>query len=154
MSDPTPVNRRVFLTAAATAAAVVSLPVLPAWGRRPPKLPDKPVDVGPLTDFAKDGVTDTWAKADSFFVVRHGGKLIAVSSICTHRFCPVKAQPDQFFCNCHKSSFTLDGEVTDGPAETSLPHYGIAVVNGRVTVDTSKEFAESKWGDAASFIKV
>jgi cytochrome b6-f complex iron-sulfur subunit len=157
MSDPAQVNRRDFLaTVAVATAAVVSLPVLEAQAaRKPPKLPDKPIDVGPLTAFAKDGVTDTWAKDDSFFVVRRGGKLFAVSNICTHRFCPVQVQPDQFYCKCHKSSFTLDGEVTDGPAETSLPHYGISTdAKGHVMVDTSKEFAEAKWEDPASFIKV
>ena len=157
MSDPAHVNRRDFLaTVAVATAAVVSLPVLQASAaRKPPKLPDQPVDIGPLAGFAKDGVTDTWAKDDSFFVVRHGGKLMAISSICTHRFCPLHARPDEFYCNCHKSHFTLDGEVTDGPAETSLPHYGIkADDKGHVMVDLSKEFNEAKWGDPGSFIKL
>ena len=79
MSEPTPessaaaVNRRQFLAVAATAAVVVSLPVLQpdvasaANPREKPKPSDKPVDVGTAADYAKDGVTDTWAKSSSSF---------------------------------------------------------------------------------------
>ncbi len=107
MTDP--VNRREFLAtvAAMTAAAVISLPVLqPAAlaARKRPVASDKPIDCGPLTAFAKDGVTDTWAKTGNFFVVRTGGKLIAVSNICTHRFYPVRLRGDEFFCNATRAS--------------------------------------------------
>ena len=169
MSEPTeptrstpPVNRRQFLaTAAAAAAAVVSLPVLQppasaAGPRQKPTPPDKPVDAGPLAGFAKDGVTDKYAKSDaSFFLVRRGGKLVATSSLCTHRYCPVTPQDDEFFCKCHKSHFTLDGEVTDGPAKRSLPRYGIRVDDQQhVIVEPGHEFPEAKWDDPASFVKV
>ncbi len=159
MPDPVQVNRRAFLATVATATAVVvSLPVLEAQAapKQKPVPPTDPIDVGSLKDYAKDGVTDAWAKkAGSFFLVRKDGKLFAVSSICTHRFCPVQVRADDFFCNCHKSVFTRDGEVTDGPAKTSLPHYAIKVdANGHVMVDCTKEFSEAKWTDDASFIKV
>ena len=154
------VNRRQFLAAAAVVA--VALPVLQpqpasaAGQREKPKVPDTPVDVGAVSDFAKDGVTDKWAKsAASFFVVRHGGKLVAMSSLCTHRYCPVTVQDDGFFCKCHKSVFTIDGEVTDGPAKRSLPRYGIKVdAQQHVIVSPGKEFPEAKWDDADSFVKV
>jgi nitrite reductase/ring-hydroxylating ferredoxin subunit len=160
MSDPVQVNRRDFLTtvAAASAVAAFSLPVLQASAREKPKPPTTPIDVGTLADYGKDGVTDTWAKkAGSFFVVRKDGKLFAVSSICTHRFCPVAVKDDELFCNCHKSHFSLDGEALSGPATNtgSLPHYAISVNDkGKIMVDAQKEFSEAKWTDAASFIKV
>ncbi len=151
-------NRRDFLTTAA--AVAVALPVLStaALGRDKPVTPDTPVDVGTLADYAKDGVTDKWAKsAASFFVVRQDGKLIAVSSICTHRFCPVSVQGGEYYCKCHRSHFTLDGSATEGPATHtgSLPHYGIRVdAKGRLIVEPGKAFSEAKWDDAASFVKV
>ena len=157
MSDSVQVNRRAFLTTVAATAAVVSLPVLQAQAaRKKPVAPDQPIDIGKLADYPKDGVTDTWAKrGGDFFVVRKDGKLFAVSSICTHRFCLVQARDDEYYCACHKSHFTLDGEVTGGPAQTSLPHYGITLGDdGHVRVDATKEFSEAKWGDPASFVKV
>ena len=153
MSDP--VNRREFLTAVTVAAAATSLPVLQASARTRPIPPDAPVDVGTLADYPKDGVTSTWARKAAFFVVRDKGKLFAVSSVCTHKYCYVAPDKDGFFCKCHRSSFTIDGEVTDGPAPTSLPHYGVHVDDkGHVIVELKKEFAEAKWEDPASFIKV
>lgn len=149
------VNRRQFLTAAAAAAAVVSLPVLQARADAPAK-PDKPVDCGELTKFAKDGVTSTFAKKpNNFFLIREEGKLYACSSLCTHKNYPLTVKDDELYCSKHKSEFTLAGIVTAGPAKRSLPRYGIkADEKGRVVVDMSKEYSEKDWDDAASFIAV
>lgn len=159
--EPIQVNRRAFLTtvAVATAVAAVSLPVLQAPAappRQKPTPPKGPIDVGALKDYEKDGVTDTWSqKAGAFFIVRKAGKLFAVSSICTHKYCTVTARADDFLCKCHKSYFTHDGSVTDGPAKTSLPHFGISVnADGHVLVDAAKEFTEAKWEEPGSFVKV
>jgi Rieske Fe-S protein len=164
MTDPTtastPVNRRQFLTAAAAVTAAVSLPILQpqaaSAAKTKPVIPTDPVDIGLLSDYGKDGITDKFAKtAASFFVVRHEGKLVATSSICTHRFCPVTVKDDGFFCKCHKSVFTINGEVTDGPAKTSLPRYGIKTDDkGHVIVSPGTEYSEAKWDDPASFVKV
>ena len=158
---PHGVNRRQFLAAAAVATAAVSLPVLQpaasaAGPKQKPTPPDKPVDVGPLSDFAKDGVTDKWAKSDaSFFVVRHDGKLFAPSSLCTHRFCTLQVETDNLYCKCHKSHFTQAGEVIDGPAKRSLPRYKITVNDKQhVIVEPKTEYTEKQWDDAASFVKV
>jgi Rieske Fe-S protein len=151
-------NRRDFLVATGVAAvSLMSLPVLQntvmAAG---PTLPDKPVNAGLLTSYDKDGVTKKYAgKPNYFFVVRKDAKLYACSSICTHKFRPLTLKDNEFFCPSHKSEFSFEGTVTHGPARDSLPRYGISVDDkGQVMVDCTKEFSESKWDDAASFVVI
>jgi cytochrome b6-f complex iron-sulfur subunit len=79
------------------------------------------IDAGSSRDYPADGVYDRFHD-QGFFVVRRGEKLFAISSICTHRRCALKAQQDQsFYCKCHGSTFDPDGHVTEGPATIDLP---------------------------------
>src|SRR5689334_14388449 len=73
------------------------------------------VDVGPLTGFVADAVYDSF-REQGFFIIRHSGQLFALSSICTHKGCKVRAQADRsFYCKCHKSEFDSNGNVVKGP---------------------------------------
>jgi cytochrome b6-f complex iron-sulfur subunit len=152
-------NRRDFLLATGVAAAaVLSLPVLQgtAAAAAAPTMPDKPVDVGPLKDYDKDGVTEKFAKKPNFlYIVRKDGKLFACLSLCTHKYHAMTVKDDEFYCPAHKSEFSLQGTVTAGPAKQSLPRYAISTDDkGHVIVDCTKEFPESKWDDSASFITI
>ena len=151
-------NRRDFLLATGVAAvACLSLPVLqPAAFAAAPTMPDKPVDVGALKDFDKDGVTDTFAKKPNYFyLVRKDGKLYACSAVCTHKYAALTVKSDEFYCPKHKSEFSYEGTVTAGPAKSSLPRYAISLgADGKITVDMTKTFEEKKWDDAASFVEV
>lgn len=44
----------------------------------------------------------------------------ALSLTCTHLGCTVEDKTDEFTCPCHGSRFDSDGNVTHGPATTSL----------------------------------
>ena len=114
-----------------------------------------PQDVGPLSDYAADGIYDAHARTKQLFVVRAKNELRAFTSICTHKRCILrKASDAQLRCPCHQAEFTANGVVTK-KAPTSLPHYAIALdANGHVIVDTSKPFAEKDWDDAAAVLKV
>jgi nitrite reductase/ring-hydroxylating ferredoxin subunit len=151
-------NRRSFLLATGVAAvSLMSLPVLQNSAMAAaPTMPDKPVDVGALKDFDKDGVTQTFAKKPNYiFIVRKDGKLYACLSMCTHKYRPLTVKADEFYCPAHKSEFSFEGTVTGGPAKSSLPRYAISTdANGHVIVDCSKEFSEAKWDDPASFIAI
>jgi nitrite reductase/ring-hydroxylating ferredoxin subunit len=151
-------NRRTFLLATGVAAVgLISLPVLQSSAEAAaPTMPDKPVDVGALKDFDKDGVTQTFAKKPNYiFIVRKDGKLYACLSMCTHKYRPLTVKTDEFYCPAHKSEFSFEGTVTNGPAKSSLPRYAISVDDkGHVIVDCSKEFSEAKWDDPASFITI
>jgi cytochrome b6-f complex iron-sulfur subunit len=158
MSEP---NRRDFLLAAGVAAvALVSLPVLQnavlAAPATAPTMPDTPVDVGLLSSYSKDGVTQKFAKKPNYiFIVRKDGKLYACLSMCTHRYVALTVKEDEFYCPKHKSEFTFEGTVTHGPAKNSLPRYAISVGgDGHVVVDCSKEFSETQWDDPKSFVVV
>jgi nitrite reductase/ring-hydroxylating ferredoxin subunit len=152
-------NRRNFLFATGVAAAaVLSLPVLQpsVHAAPPPPMPGQPIDVGELKSFDHDGVYQKFAKRPNFiFLVREDGKLYACLSMCTHRYRPLTVKDDEFYCPAHHSEFSFAGTVTKGPAEDSLPRYAISLdEKGHVMVDCSKEFRESKWDDAASFVTI
>ena len=79
------------------------------------------VNAGPASDYAADGVCSKF-RDQGFFVIRQGGRLFALSSVCTHRKCKVFAEPDRsFYCPCHGSEFDPAGHVTEGPARRDLP---------------------------------
>jgi nitrite reductase/ring-hydroxylating ferredoxin subunit len=68
-------------------------------------------------------------------VFRDDGGVYAVSTICTHLGCVVKANAEGFECPCHGSRFSADGEVTRGPAPRALPWLKVTVSGGFVTID-------------------
>lgn len=51
------------------------------------------------------------------------GKLVVLSSICTHEECDVGWNNDlkEWECPCHGSRYTPDGHVVVGPAVEPLP---------------------------------
>ncbi|MBK9171330.1 MAG: Rieske 2Fe-2S domain-containing protein [Bryobacterales bacterium] len=59
----------------------------------------------------------------------------AVSTICTHLGCVVKANPEGFECPCHGSRFLADGTVTKGPAPRALPWLKVSLGGGMATID-------------------
>ena len=92
------------------------------------------VDAGPVENYAADGVYETF-RSQGFFIIRKGGKLSAIASICTHRRCKLDAEPDHsFHCPCHGSNFTPEGHVTKGPARRDLPVFATTQANGRLLV--------------------
>ncbi len=87
----------------------------------------KVVDAGPVGAYARDGVYDAY-RSLGFFVIRRGGELFALSSICTHRQVPLKAEPDHtFYCRRHGSTFDANGHVTKEPAKRDLPRLTTSV---------------------------
>jgi cytochrome b6-f complex iron-sulfur subunit len=151
-------NRRDFVSAAAAAAAGLGV-LAGACGSALGQAASQPsdsaetIDVGPKSDFTKDGPVMTWVKEKHIIVCREEGKIYAMTSKCTHKGCDLDDGSTGFTCNCHNSAFSYDGKVTQGPARRALPRYGITVnSDGHVIVDTKKTYTESKWDDAASYI--
>lgn len=170
---PTPpggLSRRAFVVVAGAAAAAACAGTLggctsgsggaaggdgSAAGLPPETNPNGTTDVGTTADYPHDGVYDRYAVGDRVYVVRRGGSLYALRSICTHQACLVKPLAGaEFACPCHGSRFEPDGTVTKGPAVRSLWRYAIAKsADGRLTVDKSRRFpADAK--DPAAAVSV
>lgn len=71
----------------------------------------------------------------SFSFSRLGGKLYAVSVICTHAGCKVVAEKTELVCNCHMSVFSpFDGAAQSGPARLPLTRYEVTESNGKIYI--------------------
>ncbi|MBI5683551.1 MAG: Rieske 2Fe-2S domain-containing protein [Verrucomicrobia bacterium] len=119
------------------------------------KLP--PVDIGALTKFSEDGISEEFTKND-FFVIRYQGRLFAASTTCPHMGSLLQRDSQdatRIKCTTHGSVFDGEGLATVGPASSGLVRHGISVnKDGHVMVDPSKEFHQDKWGDKGCYVEV
>jgi Rieske Fe-S protein len=114
------ISRREFLILTAGVAMVVECPAMGDAVSSSAASQERMIDAGPVGNFAADGVYDAFRDL-GFFVIRKGGKLFALSSICTHRKATLKAEPDcSFYCKRHGSIFDPGGHVIKGPAKRDL----------------------------------
>lgn len=97
---------------------------------------DTPVKV----DLFADKV-DAWnrvenVKVGSAWVVEQGGELVAFSTVCPHLGCAVDFDPDKgkFECPCHRSRFSLAGEVEEGPSPRPLDRLEVDVKDELVAI--------------------
>jgi nitrite reductase/ring-hydroxylating ferredoxin subunit len=71
----------------------------------------------------------------SFSFSRLGGKVYAVSIICTHAGCKVVAEKTELVCNCHLSIFSpYDGAAQSGPARLPLTRYEVTERDGKIYI--------------------
>jgi menaquinol-cytochrome c reductase iron-sulfur subunit len=113
------------------------------------------VKLGPPTEFP-DGLK--FLPDERLFVFREGNTFHAVSAVCTHLGCTVRAealsQPEmatvegaplrlthRFLCPCHGSRYTGDGGNVSGPAPRPLAwyHLSVSVDDGQLVVDLARE---------------
>jgi nitrite reductase/ring-hydroxylating ferredoxin subunit len=71
----------------------------------------------------------------SFSFSRLGGKIYAVSVICTHAGCKVVVEKTDLVCNCHMSYFSpFDGAAQSGPARLPLTRYEVTEKDGKIYI--------------------
>ena len=71
----------------------------------------------------------------SYSFSRLGGKIYAVSIICTHAGCKVVAEKTELVCNCHLSIFSpFDGAAQSGPARLPLTRYEVFESDGKIYI--------------------
>ena len=153
-------NRRDFLLSLGTGAGGCALGAQAAASLRslvPNVSYDAPttVKLGPPGDFP-DGLK--FLPDERLFVFREGNTFHAISAVCTHLGCTVRAealpQPEsrtvagaplrmthRFQCPCHGSSYTGDGGNVSGPAPKPLTwyHLSIAPDDGQLVADLALE---------------
>lgn len=89
----------------------------------PPSSRQTTYDLGPAGDFPASGKL---LRLDIPAVVyRSGSSYQAFSLVCTHLGCFLEESGDGFACPCHGSRFTSRGEVSTGPATSSLEELDI-----------------------------
>ena len=155
-----PKNRRDFLLTLGAGAGVAALGYQGAASLRslvPNVSYDAPttVKVGLPTEFP-DGLK--FLPDQRLFVFREGTVFHAISAVCTHLGCTVRAEalssPEtrtvdgkalrlthRFLCPCHGSRYTGDGANVSGPAPRPLAwyHLSIATDDGQLVVDLANE---------------
>jgi menaquinol-cytochrome c reductase iron-sulfur subunit len=153
-------DRREFLMKAGIGAGVAGICTQAAASLRsliPNVSYDAPttVKLGPPGEFP-DGLK--FLPDQRLFVFREGNVFHAVSAVCTHLGCTVRAealsQPEtrsvegtpmrlthRFLCPCHGSSYGGDGANVSGPAPRPLAwfHLTVAADDGQLVVDLARE---------------
>jgi menaquinol-cytochrome c reductase iron-sulfur subunit len=157
-------QRREFLMKAGLGAGVAGLGLQAGASLRslvPNVSYDAPttVKLGPPTDFP-DGLK--FLPDERLFVFREGKTFHAISAVCTHLGCTVRAealgQPEtkevggaslrlthRFLCPCHGSAYTGEGSAVSGPAPRALAWYHLTVSpdDGQLVVDLAQEVDHS-----------
>lgn len=78
----------------------------------------------------------------SVAIYKEESGVYAISTICTHLGCIVKATDNGFDCPCHGSKFRKDGSVLRGPAPKGLPWLEVKPLGGdNLLVDEGKMVA-------------
>jgi len=153
-------DRRDFLIKLGTGAGVCALGAQGVASLRslvPNVSYDAPttVKLGPPSDFP-DGLK--FLADERLFIFRDGNTFHAVSAVCTHLGCTVRAEalskPEtadvggsplrlthQFSCPCHGSHYKGDGTNVSGPAPKPLSWFRLSVAldDGQLVVDLADE---------------
>lgn len=152
-------NRREFLWKLGIGSGVAALGAQTVASMRslvPNVSYDAPttVKLGMPNDFP-DGLK--FLPDERLFVFRQGNTFHAVSAVCTHLGCTVRAealpQPEmkavegqplklthRFLCPCHGSKYAGDGTNVSGPAPKPLAwyHLSVAADDGQLVVDLAR----------------
>jgi menaquinol-cytochrome c reductase iron-sulfur subunit len=161
MSDPG--KRREFLIRLGTGAGIAAIGYQAVASLRslvPNVSYDAPttVKLGSPAEFP-DGLK--FLPDERLFVFREGNTFHAVSAVCTHLGCTVRAetltQPEmrsvegqtlrlthRFVCPCHGSKYEGDGTNVSGPAPRPLAWYrlSLATDDGQLVVDLADEVGQ------------
>ncbi len=144
MKEESKITRRFFLEVSGKLAVVAAL-FAEAFGAIKAFIPQvlyeppSKFKIGKPDDFP-DGIT--FLADHKLYVFRKENEFHVVSAICTHLKCVADWKPDQqqFYCSCHGSVFSEDGENIGGPAPKPLAWYPLSFApDGNFVVDTGEK---------------
>ena len=149
----TEINRRQFVLAGG-AAVCACLAGCAGGGAAAPWTGPMTFEL-PQPQQIANGIDTRWVQSGGFFLLRDGGRIVAVTSTCSHKACPLAPKGTEYACPCHGSRFTPVGKVLVGPATASLQHFGISLTpKGTLFVDRNKVFEEAQWNQPGAFVAV
>ncbi len=158
--DQKPTDRRDFLLRIGAGAGVAAITVQAGASLRslvPNVSYDAPttVKLGPPSDFP-DGLK--FLPDERVLVFREGNTFHAISAVCTHLGCTVRAEAlaspqsvdaggaplrltHRFLCPCHGSEYKGDGTNVSGPAPKPLAWYRLLLApdDGQLVIDLADE---------------
>lgn len=161
-TDAKPADRRDFLLKLGTGAGIAAITVQAAASLRslvPNVSYDAPttVKLGAPAEFP-DGLK--FLPDERLLVFREGNTFHAISAVCTHLGCTVRAEAlsnpqttevggaamrltHRFLCPCHGSEYQGDGSNVAGPAPRPLAWFRLSVSpdDGQLVVDLADEVA-------------
>ncbi len=120
-------NRRDFL----------SIPLDATTPDQPVRVRDIPIVSIPTAGYPRDYARQTWTLIEDAhaWLCRDSLGFYAVDATCSHLGCMVVMNSDHFVCPCHRSQFTPEGIVTQGPAWHSLRFLMVDLeVNGKLVI--------------------
>jgi len=135
-SNVTPLSRRVVIGGIGTAAAAAAAGVVLDRGLLRPSsgpkvatsqqlVPDEGVwePVAAANEVASGQVVRFTTASTVGFVVNDGGRLSAISGVCTHQGCLLRHNEAEgkLDCPCHRASFSLQGKVLQHQFAEPLP---------------------------------
>ena len=159
-TKPPNTNRRDFLLKVGAGAGVVAIATQATASLRslvPNVSYDAPttVKLGPPAEYP-DGLK--FLPDQRLFVFRDGNTFHAISAVCTHLGCTVRAEAmskvetadvggeklrltHRFLCPCHGSRYTGDGTNVSGPAPKPLAWFRLSLApdDGQLVVDLADE---------------
>ena len=91
---------------------------------------------------------DAWKttlQEETAWVFKHKGEVTAISPSCPHLGCGVSfvAESGEFFCPCHDSAFSIEGEVLSGPSPRALDRFETRVEGDRIWLGEVKRSDEA-----------
>ena len=129
--------------------ALASAPSIAFWWRsafRRGTAVAKWSDLGPLARLPEGGWVGRTASLErrdrwrtdttevAVYLRRAGERVDALTAVCTHTGCLVRAAGSGFECPCHKSRFDEEGRCLGGPAPRPLDRLETRLENGNVKV--------------------
>jgi nitrite reductase/ring-hydroxylating ferredoxin subunit len=99
--------------------------------------PEKWTAVLDEAELPDNELVGTRADGTGVLLLRRGSQIYALADRCSHRGCPLHEgtlNGDTVTCNCHGSTFRLDGTVAKGPASSPQPRYDARIENARIEI--------------------
>lgn len=103
-----------------------------------------PLSLGAVSSYAKGFHDKSLLRVRILHLVRNSQHVFsAVSLVCPHQGCLVRADGVGFVCPCHGARFSKDGEVLRGPAQRDLRWLELSLSDsGELFVSLDKEVSK------------